>query len=210
MGYVASKWIASPIWLSSGTRLRQRLLFAAFKAHRQGKRWMGTLLVLATACGSGGIVIPSYVVTSAGWGPLQPTYDGTERASAQGTHENRGWSVQLVNGTHQDVRADGNTTYVNVYWYYRTESPTTSCSGWGPSFSCSNGTSVGWNPYGSESTREISTADQEVAIRGLSADFIYNSLAPTGEGARAIIYSCAQFGWPVPDPCASATMSFSY
>lgn len=118
--------------------------------------------------------------------------------------------VQLVDGSYRDTAADGNTVYVKVEWYVRRGMSGTTCSGWGQSFSCSNGTSVGWDSVGQTVTPEIWTDLGEVRIRQEGGLWVNSELAADGDAARAVPTACAQFGWPVPDPCARAVVSFAY
>jgi len=182
---------------------------AAWRFGRR-RRLAMTALVLLAACGDVGTVPPATVVSSTNWGALQPTYNGTARAWGKGTFENRGNSVALVDGDYKDPAADGNAAYVNVQFLSKGPRGGIECSGWGSSFTCSNGTSTGWNQMSSQSTPEIGTADGQKKIRTSGQANLYQQLIASDEAARGAVYVCSQFGFPVPDPCALATPSFAY
>lgn len=146
--------------------------------------------VFAAACG-GGEVIPSTVVKSVNWGPVQPTYDGIVRARAEGRLENRGGSHAVTTGTYQDRAADGNTAYhCTQFLFWRVPS---------------TGTSPVWHPGGRACTPEISTS---AGVRQI--ENVHVSLAANSSTVRGRHSACAQFGWPVPDPCADAIAAFGY
>ena len=135
--------------------------------------------------------LPTQVVEAVGWGPLTPVYDGSARAWSQGEFQNRGSAYSNVTGTYRDLQADGNTVYVNSDIQFLTPSATDG--------------SLQWQSYATLSTPEIGTADGVKPIGDL-----YTSFRSDSSKARAVVGGCAQFGWPVPDPCERAYPSFSY
>jgi hypothetical protein len=146
---------------------------------------------LTAACGGGPAPPPSQVVKSVAWGPMTANYDGHSRATGTGAFQNRGSSHANLAGTYRDARADGNTVYVNVTFLYWMRTPSD------PEYA--------YRANGVLSTPEISTADGTRSIGDLN-----QPLVATSSKVRGSVGVCAQFGWPVPDPCARALPTFDY
>lgn len=172
-------------------------MYALWTLWNHRTRIVAATMVTVMACGSPGVAIPTSVTARAAWGELRPTYDGSVRAWGRGHLENRGGSVMVLNGSYRDMRADGNGAYVKVTFQERRPN--------------SSGGGSSWHQVTTQSTPEIGTSSGYDPIRQSNGVELHYNHANwlNSYSSRAYTRVCAQFGWPVSDPCAVAVPTLS-
>ncbi|MBX3313208.1 MAG: hypothetical protein KF906_02720 [Actinobacteria bacterium] len=127
-------------------------------------------------------------ITPQNWGPVTSSYNGQVRVRGEGTLYNED-NVNAANRMKiTDPMDDGNNVYgrttFNVY-----------------KWSTSAGRMM-WQTDERKSTGEWSGGTRTRTVK--------TSLDANGERYRGESEACAQMGWPVPDSCSSAYLTFDY
>jgi len=148
---------------------------------------------IATSVLAGAVVAaaaaPAIAVTSVSWGPLAAYYKNQQRSYSYGTFLDDRATYATVKVYLNDPSNDGNNAYTDAdEYFYEPDAISCGSSGVGAN-SC-------WVFDRRKQSAEYSYSNTPVTF------FVYNSLHPLGDRARAAIHTCAQMGWPVPDQCS--------
>lgn len=149
-----------------------------------------TASVLAATVGSVLLALPAEAVS---WGTLTATYKNQARSQSSGTFYNDRAVYATVFAWINDPSNDGNNAYTDADEYFW-ESSITNCGG----------ASYCWVFDRTKQGPEYNYFNTPTTF------YMYNSLHNASR-ARALIHTCAQLGWPVPDSCSpNAIVTFDY
>lgn len=132
---------------------------------------------------------PALAATSVSWGPLASYYKSQQRSSSYGTFFDDRATYATVKVWLNDTSNDRNNVYTDAdEYFYEPDAIVCGSSGVGAN-TC-------WVFDRTKQSPEYSWSNTPVTF------FMYNSLHPLGDRARASIHTCVQLGWPVPDSCS--------
>ncbi len=135
------------------------------------------------------VATPALATTSVSWGPLAAYYKNQQRSYSYGTFYVDRATYATVRAYLNDPSNDGNNAYTDAREYFYEPNAQCGTDGAGNPLTC-------WAYDRLKQGPEYSYSNTPVTF------YMYNSLHPQGDRARAAIHTCAQMGWPVPDQCS--------
>jgi hypothetical protein len=136
-----------------------------------------------------GLATPALAVGSVTWGPLTSYYKNQQRSYSQGVFFVDRSVYATVHVYLNDPSNDGNNAYTDASEYFYERALSCGVDGQGQWLAC-------WNYDRLKQSKEYNYFNTPITF------YLYNSLHPLADRARAVIHTCAQMGWPVPDQCS--------